>query len=35
LQTNLPEEYPIAVLVALKERANEAGNASDYAPWSR
>jgi replicative DNA helicase len=38
LQTNLPEEYPdagptIAVLMALKESAAEAGSSTDYAPF--
>jgi replicative DNA helicase len=38
LQTNLPEEYEelgptIALLMALKESANEAGSATDYAPF--
>jgi replicative DNA helicase len=38
LQTTLPEEFDevgpaIAVLMALKESANDAGSASDYAPF--
>lgn len=38
LQANLPEEYDdlgptIALLMALKESANEAGSATDYAPF--
>ncbi len=38
LQTNLPEEYvdlgpTIAILMALKESALEAGSATDYAPF--
>jgi replicative DNA helicase len=38
LQTNLPEEYDnlgptIAILMALKESATEAGSATDYAPF--
>ncbi len=38
LQANLPEEYEnagptIGILMALKESANEAGSATDYAPF--
>lgn len=38
LQAALPEEYPdlgptIALLMALKESSNEAGSATDYAPF--